>query len=31
MSDPACQPHLEARTVGSDSHHFLIKGKDDLA
>ena len=31
MSDPAYVPHLEARTAGSISHHFLIEGKDDLA
>ena len=31
MSDPAYVPHLEARTAGSRSHHFLIEGKDDLA
>ena len=31
MSDPAYRPHLEARTAGSTSHHFLIEGKDDLA
>ena len=31
MKDPAYKPHLEARTAGSDSHHFLIEGKDDLA
>ena len=31
MSDPAYRPHLEARTAGSISHHFLIEGKDDLA
>ena len=31
MSDPEYAPHLEARTAGSDSHHFLIEGKDDLA
>ena len=31
MNDPAYRPHLEARTAGSDSHHFLIEGKDDLA
>lgn len=31
MSDPAYVPHLEARTAGSISHHFLIAGKDDLA
>lgn len=31
MSDAAYAPHLEARTAGSISHHFLIEGKDDLA
>jgi len=31
MSDPGYVPHLKARTAGSDSHHFLIEGKDDLA
>jgi uncharacterized protein (DUF1330 family) len=31
MNDPAYVPHLEARTAGSVSHHFLIEGKDDLA
>ncbi len=31
MNDPAYIPHLKARTAGSDSHHFLIKGTDDLA
>ena len=31
MRDPAYVPHLEARTNGSDSDHFLIEGKDDLA
>ncbi|MEM7586099.1 MAG: DUF1330 domain-containing protein [Acidobacteriota bacterium] len=31
MSDPAYVPHLEARTAGSNSHHFLIEGKDELA
>lgn len=30
MNDPAYEPHLEARTAGSISHHFLIEGKDDL-
>ena len=30
MNDPTYQPHLNARTVGSISHHFLIEGKDDL-
>ncbi|MEM1203735.1 MAG: DUF1330 domain-containing protein [Acidobacteriota bacterium] len=31
MEDPAYKPHLEARTAGSVSHHFLIEAKDDLA
>lgn len=31
MNDPAYVPHLEARTAGSESHHYLIEGKDDLA
>lgn len=31
MRDPVYVPHLKARTAGSDSHHFLIEGKDDLA
>lgn len=31
MNDPEYKPHLEARTAGSISHHFLIEGKDDLA
>ena len=31
ISDPAYVPHLKARTGGSESHHFLIEGKDDLA
>ncbi|MEM9806572.1 MAG: DUF1330 domain-containing protein [Cyanobacteria bacterium P01_D01_bin.56] len=30
MSDPDYVPHLQARTAGSNSHHFLIEGKDDL-
>lgn len=30
MSDPEYKPHLEARTAGSKSQHFLIAGKDDL-
>ena len=30
-SDPEYLPHLKARTAGSESHHFLIEGKDDLA
>ena len=31
MNDMEYKPHLVARTVGSNSHHFLIEGKDDLA
>ena len=31
MNDPAYKPHLEARTAGSDSYHFVIEGIDDLA
>ncbi|MCW8880063.1 MAG: DUF1330 domain-containing protein [Kangiellaceae bacterium] len=31
MNDPEYVPHLKARTLGSESHHFLIEGKDDLA
>ena len=31
MNDPGYRPHLEARTNGSTSHHFLIEAKDDLA
>ena len=31
MNDPDYAVHLKARTAGSDSHHFLIEGKDDLA
>ncbi len=31
MSDPEYVPHLKARTAGSNSHHFLIEGKDDLS
>ena len=31
MDDPAYKPHLEARKAGSNSHHFLIEGKDDHA
>ena len=30
MSDPAYKPHLDARTAGSNSNHYLIEGKDDL-
>ncbi|MEM7508581.1 MAG: DUF1330 domain-containing protein [Pseudomonadota bacterium] len=31
MSDPDYAPHLSARSAGSDSHHVLIEGQDDLA
>jgi len=31
MNDPDYAPHLKARTAGSDSVHFLIEAKDDLA
>ncbi|MEM7128452.1 MAG: DUF1330 domain-containing protein [Chloroflexota bacterium] len=31
MNDPEYVPHLEARTAGSTSDHFLIEAKDDLA
>jgi len=31
MSDPDYVPLLKARTEGSESHHYLIEGKDDLA
>ena len=31
MSDPSYVPHLEARTAGSESFHYLIEAKDDLA
>ncbi|MEM7216092.1 MAG: DUF1330 domain-containing protein [Pseudomonadota bacterium] len=31
MKDPEYVPHLEARTAGSTSYHFLIEAKDDLA
>ena len=31
MKDPDYIPHLQARTKGSTSVHFLIEGKDDLA
>ena len=31
MNDPDYAPHLAARTNGSESFHFLIEGKDDLA
>ncbi len=31
MNDPEYAPHLAARTAGSESFHFLIEAKDDLA
>ncbi|MEO1258591.1 MAG: DUF1330 domain-containing protein [Bacteroidota bacterium] len=31
MNDPEYTPHLEARTAGSASNHFLIEGKDEFA
>lgn len=31
MNDAEYAPHLKARTAGSESFHFLIEGKDDLA
>ena len=31
MNDPQYVPHLKARTAGSQSHHYLIEAKDDLA
>lgn len=31
MNDSEYAPHFKARTEGSESHHFLIEGKDDLA
>ena len=31
MNDPEYKPHLEARTAGSNSFHFLIAAQDDLA
>ena len=31
MHDPEYVSHLEARTKGSISHHYLIEAKDDLA
>ena len=31
MNDPEYRPHLEARSAGSESLHFLIEGRDDLA
>lgn len=31
MNDPDYRPHLEARTEGSNSFHYVIEGTDDLA
>jgi uncharacterized protein (DUF1330 family) len=31
MKDERYVPHLEARTAGSVSNHYLIEAKDDLA
>lgn len=31
MADPEYVPHRKARTAGSNSQHFLIEAKDDLA
>lgn len=31
MNDPEYQPHLAARTAGSESFHYVVEGKDDLA
>ena len=31
MADPDYVPHRTARQAGSDSFHWLIEGKDDLA
>ncbi len=31
MKDSEYVPHLKARTAGSNSHHYLIEAKDDLA
>lgn len=31
MNDLEYKPHLEARTNGSTSFHYLIEGKDDLS
>lgn len=30
-NDPEYAPHLAARLANSDSVHFLVEGKDDLA
>ena len=31
MADPEYLPHLRDRTAGSDSFHYLVEAKDDLA
>lgn len=31
MADPEYAPHLAARTAGSESYHFLVDARDDLA
>lgn len=31
MNDPAYAPHLQARTAGSQSTHFIVDGIDDLS
>jgi len=31
MADPEYLPHLRNRTAGSDSFHYLVEAKDDLA
>ncbi len=31
MNDPEYVPHLNARTAGSISNHYLIEGNDQLA
>ena len=30
-NDPAYAPYLRTRLAGSESHHFLVAGQDDLA
>lgn len=31
MNDPEYAPHLNARTNGSVSHHYLVEAKDEFA
>ncbi|MGR3713222.1 MAG: DUF1330 domain-containing protein [Shimia sp.] len=31
MADDEYAPYLKARTAGSNSYHWLLEGKDDLA